>query len=151
MLRLASAPVALASRGAKWQGVNAACPRLGDVQARVDRITKDVQRDHIGLSSTQFGTEVHTRLKNEINNLHEPDFRSEVSFLKSRATDRYGQMGSVRVDVLEQVNSRTVCVYDIKTGASGLTLPRMVEIAGRVYATFGRVAARIIVTEVRPR
>jgi hypothetical protein len=131
--------------------VSAACPRLGEVQDRTDRITADVNRETIGLSPSQFGTEVHTRLKNEIKNLRDPDFNAEVSFLKSKEADRYGQIGSIRVDVDERVNSRTVCVYDIKTGTSGLTLPRMVEIAGRVYASSSQIPTRIIVIEVRPR
>lgn len=130
--------------------VSAACPRLGEVQDRVDRITADVKRENLGLSSTQFGTEVHTRLKNEINGLREPDFLSEVSYLKSREADHYGQIGSIRVDVDERVNVRTVCVYDIKTGTSGLSLPRMIEIAGRIYVSFDKMPTRIIVAEIRP-
>jgi hypothetical protein len=131
--------------------VSAACPRLGEVQERANRITEDVRRETIGLSASQFGTEVHTRLKNEINGLREADFRSEVSYLKSREADHYGQIGSIRVDVDERVNSRTVCVYDIKTGTSGLSLPRMIEIAGRIYVSFDKIPTRIIVIEVRPR
>ena len=64
-------------------------------------------------------------------------------------TDRYGEKGSIRVDVLENRGNGTVCVYDIKTGQSGLSPARMAEIAGTVFRTYAGTK-RIIVTEIRP-
>ena len=32
------------------------------------------------MSATQFGTKVHTRLKQLIDNRHDPNFRAEVSY-----------------------------------------------------------------------
>jgi hypothetical protein len=78
-----------------------------------------------------------------------PDFRAEVSLLKTEETRRYGARGSIRIDIYEKTTSDTVCVYDIKTGDEGLLWGRSFEIAGRVQRSFG-FARRIIVTEIRP-
>jgi hypothetical protein len=61
----------------------------------------------------------------------------------------YGAKDTIRVDVLERRDQATVCVYDIKTGRSGLSVPRMAEITTSVFKAYGPVL-RIIVTEVRP-
>lgn len=79
----------------------------------------------------------------------DPNFRAEVSLLKSE-DERYGRKDTFRIDVFENPGSGTVCIYDIKTGRSGLTPARMLELASTVqyYYPFTQ---RIIVTEVRPR
>jgi hypothetical protein len=87
-------------------------------------------------------------LKNQISDLDDPDFRAEVSVLKT-LYETYGIKDSVRIDVLENVRNGTVCVYDIKTGRSGLTAGRAREIAQRVFDSYGE-ARRIIVFETRP-
>jgi hypothetical protein len=75
--------------------------------------------------------------------------------LKTRAATpnppaRYGQKGTVRVDVLEnRPENDTVCVYDIKTGEKTLAFPRMVELGRSVYYYYPQTK-RIIVTEIRP-
>jgi hypothetical protein len=81
--------------------------------------------------------------------MHDPDFRAEVSAIKSREVT-YGRSGSVRVDVLERVGNGTVCVYDIKTGDRGLSARRMVEIADNVHSRY-LGTRRIIVIETRAR
>jgi hypothetical protein len=102
------------------------------------------------MSRQQFGTAVHTHLKRQIDALADPNFRAEVSHLKSRSEEvRYGTTGSVRIDVLENAGGGTVCVYDIKTGVSGLSTARMGEIA-RVALKHFPNTRRIIVSEIRP-
>jgi hypothetical protein len=54
----------------------------------------------------------------------------------------------VRIDVFERVREDTICVYDLKTGTSGLSIPRMAEISARVLQSFPPVS-RVIVTEVK--
>jgi hypothetical protein len=94
-------------------------------------------------------------MKEDIESLGNPDFRAERSFLKeeeirhSRQDDIwYGTRGSVRIDVFEKVRDDLVCVYDLKTGTRGLSIPRMIEISTRVLRHFPP-QARVIVTEVR--
>jgi hypothetical protein len=130
--------------------VDAACPRLAEVQERTDLAAATVQRERGDLRPAQYGTAVHTDLKGQIDDLKDPNFRAEVSFLKERDDVRYGEKGSIRIDVFENVGNGTVCVYDIKTGQAGLTMPRTAEIATNVFNRYP-ATQRIIVTEVRPR
>lgn len=123
------------------------CPRLGEVEARADRAVAEIAAERPGLRPAVFGTAVHTRIKDEINPLKDPDFFAERSFLKELQA-RYGDRGSIRIDVFERVRDDTVCVYDLKTGTSGLSVPRMTEISTHVLAKFPSVA-RLVVTEVR--
>ena len=129
--------------------VDAACPRLGEVQDRTDVAADAIRRSGRYLPPAEFGTAVHTNLKQQINELHDPDFRAEVSYLKSQEED-YGKKDSIRIDVLENVGDGTVCVYDIKTGRRGLSIPRTNEIATNVFGAFPRTQ-RIIISEIRPR
>jgi hypothetical protein len=64
--------------------------------------------------------------------------------------ENYGKKDSIRIDVLERVDTTTVCVYDIKTGRTGLSVPRMTEIASNVFKAFSGTQ-RIIVSEIRPK
>ena len=112
--------------------VDVACPRLGEVQARTDVAAEAVKSNGGALSPQQYGTAVHLNLRDQIKDLDDPSLLAEKSLLKTKAEANYGDPGSVRVDVLENVGSGTVCVYDIKTGNSVLSGPRMSEIAVNV-------------------
>jgi hypothetical protein len=115
------------------------------------------------MSPTQYGTRIHSMLKNEIDEMKDPNFRAEVSVLKwveekKQANEPlastpgevpYGTKGSIRIDVYERPNPMTVCVYDIKTGQSGLSPARFNEIRRSVVAVY-KDAHEIIITEVRP-
>jgi hypothetical protein len=120
------------------------------VQTRLDRIDADVRDANPYLSAQQHGTEVHLRLANEIRAQSDPYFKPEVSILKGVLDTTYGSRGSIRIDVLEEVDNQTVCVYDIKTGKAGLSVTRSTEIAAEVYSAFEKVHQRVIVTQVRP-
>ena len=79
----------------------------------------------------------------------DPNFRAEYSLIKSQEAEYYGEKGSVRVDVLENVGNGTVCVYDIKTGDKGMNVSRMDEIAFNVNRRYPGTQ-RVIVIETRP-
>jgi hypothetical protein len=135
--------------------VERACPRFPEVRSRTDdAVTVAGPRGNYP-SDAVYGTAVHTNLKVQIDDLRDPYFRAERSFLKSAkesADDRdvrYGTRDSLRIDVFEQLPDGTICVYDIKTGKSKLLPGRSMEIATAVRRYFGSVR-RIIVTEVRP-
>jgi hypothetical protein len=74
-------------------------------------------------------------------------FRAEVSFIKGQQ-ENPGKKGSIRVDVLEKRDDGVVCVYDIKTGWSGLTPARMLEIASNVHKNYETM--NFVITETRP-
>lgn len=69
----------------------------------------------MGGSAGAAGTKVRRALKDRIGAMADPNFRAEVSAIKSGAAG-YGARGSIRVDVMENVGEGTVCVYDIKIG-----------------------------------
>jgi len=68
---------------------------------------------------------------------------------RKSADENYGVRGTTRIDVLENTRTGIVCVYDIKTGRSGLTGSRMLELASAVSHYYPDTRW-IIVTEVRP-
>lgn len=116
---------------------------------RTDEAVDTVRRrGAINLSPTQFGTAVHVSLKRQINALFDPDFRAEVSALKT-LDGTHGAKDSVRIDVFECAGDGTVCVYDIKTGKRGLGFARATEIARKVSESFP-LARRVIIIESRP-
>jgi hypothetical protein len=88
------------------------------------------------------------QLKDQIDDMNDPNFRAEVSVLKS-LEETYGTKDSVRIDVFENTGKGTVCVYDIKTAKRGLSLPRSLEIATKVHSSFSGVES-IMVIEIRP-
>ncbi|KUL93542.1 hypothetical protein DK26_22085 [Bosea sp. WAO] len=135
--------------------VDRACPRFPEVRSRTDAAVDAVGPRSSYRSAAEFGTAVHSNLKHQVENLGDPSFRAERSFLKSYYEGRdnrvpYGSPNSLRIDVYEQRNDGIVCVYDIKTGKTGLSPGRAAEIARTVYKRFPAVR-RIIVTEVRPK
>ena len=128
--------------------VDAACPRLGEVQERTDRAADAIRRSGRYLPPAEFGTAVHTNLKQQITDLRDPNFRAEISYVKNQE-ENYGRKDSIRIDVLENVGDGTVCVYDIKTGRRGLSVARTAEIATNVFKAY-EGTQRIIVSEIRP-
>ena len=128
---------------------DASCPRHGLVQSLTDQAANTVTRNGNYWSAAVYGTKVHTKLRDQIRAVGDPNLRTEVSAIKSIEAG-YGKLGTVRVDVLERVGDGTVCVYDIKTGKSRLTLPRMQEIAKNAHRLYTDTT-RLIVIETKPR
>lgn len=63
--------------------VSEACPRHEEVQSRTDTATETVRQLGGYTNATVYGTLVHTNLHQQITSLDDPDFRSEVSLVKS--------------------------------------------------------------------
>jgi hypothetical protein len=134
---------------------------------RSDKAVKEVREDGEYDGPADFGTKVHKKLADGINQLGDKDYIAEVSLAKSRLEadpersvsnedpdERkeayYGQRGTIRVDVLEnRPEISTVCVYDPKTGKRGLSFTRMTELAKTVQKRYGETQ-HIIVIEIRP-
>jgi hypothetical protein len=117
------------------EDVDGRCPRHGEVQTLTDEAKVKVEQEGNYWGATAKGTRIHIALKRSIDDRGDDNFRAEVSAIKSDAAG-YGKRDSVRVDVLENVGDGTVCVYDIKTGKSILTRPRMQEIANNVHSYY---------------
>lgn len=75
--------------------VNAECPRLGEVQARTDAAAAAVDREAGNFTPATYGTAVHTNLKRQIDDLNDPNFKAEKSFLKAQEEVRYGAKDSI--------------------------------------------------------
>lgn len=130
--------------------VDSVCRRLQQVQSLTDSAANKIKPLRRYMSPAEYGTQVHSELKRQIDKMRDPNFRAEVSHIKGMEEEQnYGAKGTVRVDVLEKRDEATVCVYDIKTGRSGLSVARFGEIASSVLSAYGPVQ-RIIITEVRP-
>lgn len=156
-------PGAENGQAAIWVGklsreeVDAACPRFGDVQSITDQSAIAVDRGAYETAAA-YGTAVHMRIRDEINGPpttparppRDLNFRAELSVIKSRDAAYYGEKGSKRIDVFENPGRGTVCVYDVKTGLSGLSPARMLELAENVQFYYPGTQ-RIIVIETRPR
>jgi hypothetical protein len=125
------------------------CPFREKVQELTDTAAAEVRSSGVPMSPQQFGTAVHTLLKQEIIDFNHPDLNAEVSFLKGKE-EGYGVKDTVRIDVLERVTHDTVCIHDIKTGRSPLTLPRMLEMVVNSQKMYKGQIKHFIVTEVRP-
>lgn len=134
------------------------CPKLPKVQEHTNAAADETKRADYSTAAV-YGTAVHSKLEEKIKGLGDKDLSTEVSYLKTLGETgekpanvddkvRRGQKGSIRIDVFENTRNETVCVYDIKTGKSGLYPARSLEIARAVYARYGN--AQIIVIEMRP-
>lgn len=138
-----------------------ACPLYGAVQTEANLATEEAIKRGNYRSASEFGTEVHKIMKCYIIHKYPESLIPEQSYLKYAqevAGDkkygedgvRYGLTGSLRLDVLEKVGNGVICVYDLKTGKSGLSPARMLEIGQSVHRNFGDVY-RIIIIPIQPR
>jgi hypothetical protein len=130
--------------------VDSVCKRLQRVQALTDYAATRAKPFRGLMRPADYGTLVHKYIKEQIDKLGDQNFRAEISHIKGREDAQpYAAKDTVRVDVFERRDQATVCVYDIKTGRSGLSPARFGEIASSVFSAYGPVQ-RIIITEVRP-
>lgn len=137
--------------------VKNACKKLETVQELTDRAARAAGDPRQFSSMATYGTDVHVRFKDFVESLKNENFRAERSFLKEAAdpTSRdeldIGYPRSVRVDAYEyRPESGTLCVYDLKTGRRGLSVPRSDILATAAYLGI-RDVRRVIMLEVRPR
>jgi hypothetical protein len=146
------------SRSLSRDEVKSFCPRLEDVQKLTNEAAREARSEGAYATAAEYGTAVHSRVKIKVRGEGDPNFRAEISYLKTReetvsdgkTEETYGTKDSIRVDVIENTDKGMVCVYDIKTGRSGLSAARMTEIAGTVFKYYPKTK-RIVVTEIRPR
>lgn len=132
------------------------CRRLPDVRKLADRAANAAGSPDLYPSRTVYGTDVHTRFAQYVNDLNDFRFRAERSFLKEQIEGvdsqkvPYGYPRSIRVDAYEYRDDGTLCVYDLKTGKAGLADRRADILANAIKLGFNSVR-RVIVMEVRPR
>ena len=140
---------AIGNRTLNQEEVDASCPRNGLVQDLTDKAAQKITREWGTLDPKFYGTRVHKELKDSIEASNDPNLQPEKSVIKSIPAD-YGDKGSIRIDVFENVGDGTVCVYDIKTGESRLSLARMKEIANNAHSLYPGTK-KLLVIEKKPR
>lgn len=136
------------------------CKRLPEVQELTNAAAADLLPLRESLGPSLWGTAVHARLHSAIQGLRlrfpiayhnvYPELSIDAGEADGRTSSgpRYGQPGSTRLDILEDVGPELICVYDIKTGSSGLTPSRVRVIADRVSSRYP--GASFYILEVRP-
>lgn len=139
--------------------VEGACPLYKAVQTQANLAAQAAGKPSDYRSASDYGTRVHAILKDNILHNYSGRLIPERSFLKyaqeiaeqnyNEDGVRYGFPGSLRLDVLEKVKDGVICVYDLKTGKSGLTPARMLEIGQSVRKNFSNVY-RIFVIPIQP-
>ncbi|PZR95674.1 MAG: hypothetical protein DI537_03910 [Stutzerimonas stutzeri] len=134
-----------------------ACHMLGTVQELTDRAANAAGDPRQFSSMATYGTNVHVRFRDFVNDLRDINFRAERSFLKEAADPTsseelaLGYSPSVRTDAYEyRPEDGTLCVYDLKAGRRGLSVRRSDILATAAYLGM-RDVRRVIMLEVRPR
>jgi hypothetical protein len=140
--------------------VKKVCKKLDEVQELTDEAVLNTIGERSEMSPTQYGTAIHKYVSDVIGD-KDPNFKAEESFLKlqeemkqngevySAKPTKYGKKNSIRIDVFERRDQQTVCVYDLKTGLSGLSTARRTAILTYVHGTYPG-ATHIVIAEVRP-
>lgn len=136
------------------------CPEYGTVQNLTNLAKAAAGRTSDYSSPLLWGTAVHSKMKDLVNQNYSGKLVAERSYVKYnedvmddnkfyRRNPSYSEKGSIRIDVLGRAHDDLVCVYDIKTGRSGLSFPRVIEIGESVSRHYP-TNPKIIITEVRP-
>jgi hypothetical protein len=73
------------------------------------------------------GTRVHALVDKAVKALNRPELHSEVSFLAGGIVER-GTPGSVRLDAVIMRGNQIQHIFDLKTGAAGMSPARIQQI-----------------------
>ena len=136
------------------------CPEYDTVQNLTNLAKNSAGKASSYSSPVLWGTAVHSRMKEMVDKNYSGQLFAERSYVKYNEDvmddksfyhqdPSYSKRGSIRIDVLGREHHQVVCVYDIKTGRSGLSIPRVIEIGESVSRRY-RTNPKIIITEVRP-
>jgi hypothetical protein len=144
------------AEGVAWVGtlatdeVRAICDREGRIQRTVDDAYQQAVREVGRDNPAALGSRAHMLVAQEINRSGRQNLRAEVSWVDARGGNtRYGEQGSIRADILENIGDGTVCMPDIKTGRRSLSARRMDSLALLARRYFPETR-RILVYEMRP-
>jgi hypothetical protein len=133
------------------QALDGTCPRNGEASAIVNDVTKSVCASGNYRDPTDFGTKVHIEVARRVNSQEDPYFKAEILLDPSGGKPNPYKPGNVRLDILENVKAtRTVCVYDHKTGNAEMSLARAMQLAAAAIRN-SPYLKRIIIIQVKPQ
>ena len=128
--------------------LDAACPKTGEIQTQLDAVAAAVRRSGVYRTPQAIGTAIHLRKDRWAKAQNIADFRSELSLLNDGKVGSYGQPDTGRLDQYHRPQPTVACIYDYKTGSSGLRWSDSVR-----YATVSKLmfpeTLRIIVIRMR--
>lgn len=128
--------------------VQAVCTKLKQVQKLTNTAAEKVGPPSDQPSAAVYGTKVHSALEKIIEAKPRLGLKSERSYTKAgMETGRIA--GTIRIDVIEERDDGTLCIYDIKTGKRGLAMSRVREFALRASKKLEGYSD-VVVVEVRP-
>jgi len=148
---LTAAPVVVSREEAKGF-----CPRLPEVEqyaAEASNLFDPRSYESMAVR----GSHMHRYVKDKINGPgkvpQDPSFAAEISEWKTKWANSeipayYGAKDTIRVDVLEKRDDKTICFYDMKTGRSYIGMTRLKEIF-QTASMWHHTATNIIIVEVK--
>jgi hypothetical protein len=133
------------------QALDGACPRNGEVLAMVNDVANTVRASGHYRNPTDFGNKVHIEVARRVNSQNDPDFTAEILIDRSGQPLNPRRPGNLRLDLLENVEAtRTVCVYDHKTGNAEISMARAMQLAAAALRRYPYLR-RIILIQVKPQ
>lgn len=137
------------------------CPEFDQVQQLADKAAEITGSRLKYSSAATWGTAMHVNMKMLVEeDPNDKHLYAEESFVKYREEvgdnptrylggARYGEKHSIRIDTRGKVINDTVCVYDLKTGNKGITIPRAIEIYESVRRNI-QPTPEVRIVEVNP-
>jgi hypothetical protein len=154
--------LALMVRGASWaagdvvpvigelsqEKASGACPALPEVQSVTSVSYPQIVAQNPEATPQEIGNLVHQEVEAFFKD--QPKFKTNAGFLKGdELTTGLRVAGSSFLDVLHDVGNGTICIYDIKTGISGLGSRQIYQYWSEAKQAF-EDAKWIYILEVRP-
>jgi hypothetical protein len=130
------------------------CGEIDKIQEYVDRAFKQTE----GLEGAERGKAVHKLVEKWIKKDAEEDksklknVKVEITFAKEDSEtgdDGTNAKNTVRIDVFNQVDDKTVCIHDIKTSYKGLSYKRMQDLLGAASRRYPGIE-QVFLTEIWP-
>jgi hypothetical protein len=142
--------------------VNNACERYQLAKKITNRATEKIRADGKYSDDSDFGMKVHKEIEKQVKGEGDPNFLAEEPLWRMRKDDprqpvtqdpdqdlNRGKRDSIQVDILDNNQHGTVCVYDPKVEKQRMRRYRFDEIAASVFHHFKNVHS-IIVVEIKP-
>jgi hypothetical protein len=130
--------------------VDAACPAYPTVQSATSFWYAQITAENPDATPQQIGMMVHQEVAAAF--VGQPGFKVNAGFLDGESLPtglRVAVAGSSFLDVLHDVGDGTICIFDIKTGISGLGSQQIYQYWDAATDAF-KYAQRIYILEVRP-
>jgi hypothetical protein len=129
--------------------VETACPAYPKVQAVTSSSDAKGRAQNPDATPQEIGNMVHKEVDAAFKG--QPEFKTNAGFLGNNELENGLRLaGSSFLDVLHDVGNGTFCIFDIKTGISGLGSRQINQYWNAAKDAFSGYVQRIYILEVRP-